>query len=88
MKETADSTTSAIQHKGHEWAESAQSTLEAAREKAREVFTGTTSKTMETPSGTAEIKTSPGTAAHVKVDETPGMEPLHGVIHFNHWSRF
>jgi len=40
--------THSLQQKGHEWAESAQHSLEVAREKAREVFVGAQQKADET----------------------------------------
>jgi len=73
--ESAENTASVLQQKGHEWAESAQQSLEAAREKAREVFVGATSKSDDT------VYVKPGETAYggagqtevkVKSDETLG----------------
>lgn len=67
VKESVGSATESLQQKGHEWAESAQHTLEAAREKAREVFSGAGAKVDEATSSQTTTTTTYGT----NVKESP-----------------
>jgi len=76
VKETVGTATHNVQVKSHEWAESAQNTLEAAREKAREVFVGAQSPKSDVnvsglgAGGKTEVtvKTTPAPGAYTQVD--------------------
>jgi hypothetical protein len=81
VKETAGNTATVIQQKSHDLVEQAQHTLEAAREKAREVFAGaqqdvsttTTSKdTLYVKPGETVIGGTPEVDVKVKTTDTTG----------------
>jgi hypothetical protein len=73
LKETVGNTASVLQHKTHEWTESAQHTLEQARDKAREVFSGTGQKVDEAAnkmSATSASSTAYGSGTYQAGDTT------------------